>query len=77
MSGFAFDPSTVEAAAGDVITWTNNDSAPHTATLKDDPACTTENLGNGQAGSLTFSAAGSYEIFCKIHPDMSATVEVS
>ncbi len=77
MSGNAFTPATITAKVGDVIAWTNNDGVPHTATLRDDPACTTENLGNGETGALTFSAPGTYEYFCKIHTDMSGTVEVT
>jgi plastocyanin len=77
MTGSIFAPSTIEAAVGDVIAWTNSDSVPHTATLRDDPACTTENLGQGDTGALTFSAAGTYEFFCKIHSDMTGTIEVT
>jgi plastocyanin len=77
MTGQAFSPSTIEAKVGDVIAWTNNDSVPHTATFKDDPTCTTENLGQGETGGLTFSAAGTYAFFCKIHTDMTGTIEVT
>jgi plastocyanin len=77
MAGRAFSPTTIQAKVGDVITWTNNDTLPHTATLTDDPTCTTENLGAGASGSLTFSAAGSYAFFCKVHSDMTGTIEVT
>lgn len=77
MTGRAFSPGTIQARVGDVIAWTNGDSVPHTATFKDDPTCTTENLGNGETGGLTFSAAGTYSYFCKIHPDMTGTIEVT
>lgn len=77
MEGVAFVPSTITAAVGDVIAWTNDDSLPHTATLTDDPACTTENLGTGETGALTFSEAGTYAFFCKIHPDMTGTIEIT
>ena len=40
IEGFAFGPSTIEAKVGDVIAFTNKDSASHTATLDDD-GCTT------------------------------------
>lgn len=77
MTGNAFSPGTIQAKVGDVITWTNGDGVPHTATYKDDPACTTERLGQGESGGLTFSAAGTYAFFCKIHTDMTGTVEVT
>lgn len=77
MTGNAFSPGTIQAKVGDVITWTNGDGAPHTATYKDDPACTTERLGQGDSGGLTFSAAGTYAFFCQIHTDMTGTIEVT
>src|SRR5215204_2066691 len=75
MTGIAFSPGTIQAKVGDVISWTNSDDVPHTATYKDDPACTTERLGQGESGGLTFSAAGTYAFFCKIHASMTGTIE--
>jgi plastocyanin len=76
IEGFAYSPRTVEARTGDIVAWTNMDAAPHTATL-DDGSCTTANLGKDGTGALRFSAAGSYGYFCRIHPDMKGTVEVT
>jgi len=75
IAGFAF-PATIAAKVGDVVGFTNEDGAPHTATL-DDGTCTTENLAQGATGSLVFSTAGSYPFHCKIHPNMTGTVEVA
>jgi plastocyanin len=72
----AFIPGRVEAGVGDVITLQNADGVPHTATL-DDGSCTTENLGQDASGSLTFSAAGEYPFFCRVHPDMTGTIVIS
>jgi plastocyanin len=77
MAGFAFSPATITAKVGDVVTWTNNDSTPHTATVQSDATCTTENLASGASGSIAFNVAGSYDFFCKIHPNMTGKVEVS
>lgn len=77
MSGITFVPATIQAKVGDVIAWTNNDTVAHTATFKDDPTCTTELLAPGATGALTFSAAGTYALICKIHATMSATIEVT
>ena len=77
MAGTAFTPSTIQAKVGDVIAWTNNDSVGHTATVDDDPACTTETLAQGASGALTFSAAGSYAFHCKIHSSMTGTIEIT
>ena len=77
MSGIAFVPTTISAKVGDAIVWTNNDTVPHTATYTDDPACTTPNLDPGATGGLTFSAAGTYPFFCKVHATMTGTIEVT
>lgn len=77
MKDRAFDPATITAKVGDVVAWTNNDSVGHTATMTDDATCTTPNLGSGVSGAIQFTAAGSYAFFCKVHPDMKGTVEVS
>ncbi len=72
---FAF-PSTIDATVGDVIGFTNKDSAPHTATL-DDESCTTDNIVKGASAGLTFSAAGDYAFHCRIHPQMVGTIKVA
>jgi len=77
MAGTAFTPSTIQAKVGDVIAWTNNDSVGHTATVDDDPACTTETLAAGASGALTFSKAGTYAFHCKIHSSMTGTIEIT
>ena len=76
IAGRAFGPGKVTAAVGDVIVWTNKDSVPHTATLDDD-SCTTSSLGEDVSGALTFSAPGTYPYHCRIHPDMTGTIEIS
>jgi plastocyanin len=74
---FDFDPATVQASVGDVVTWTNDGDAPHTATLDDHPDCATPELANGESGGIQFNAAGTYAFHCALHPDMTGTVEVS
>jgi plastocyanin len=76
MAGFAFSPATVSIAAGETVSWTNGDDAPHNATMIDG-ACQTGNLSKGETGALTFTAAGTYGYRCTIHPTMNGTVEVS
>lgn len=75
IEGFAFSPGSVTATVGDVVTFTNKDAASHTATL-DDGSCDTGGIAADATGALTFSAAGTYPFHCKIHPDMTGTIEV-
>ncbi len=77
IANFAFDPAQVSAKVGDTVTWTNNDSTGHTATVDNNDTCTTVTLENGASGGITFTAAGSYPFHCKIHPNMTGTIEVT
>ena len=72
---FAFEPGSVEIPVGTTVTWTNQDSAPHTATA-DSGAFDTGQLMQGQSGSVTFDAAGSFPYFCAVHPNMRGTITV-
>jgi plastocyanin len=73
---FAFSPAAITATVGQTITFTNGDSAPHTATL-DDASCTTPNIANGSSDGLTFTAPGTYPFHCNVHPNMKGTITIS
>jgi plastocyanin len=76
IEGFAFDPADIQATVGQTITFSNGDSAPHTATL-DDGSCTTPNIAEGASDGLVFNAAGTYPFHCNVHPDMKGTITIS
>lgn len=77
----AYDPNPVQAKAGDTVTWTNNDSTPHTATSgqdgKPDGTFDSSTMAQGKSFSFTFDKAGEYPYFCTLHPNMAGTVSVS
>jgi plastocyanin len=73
IKGMAFDPPTLEVAAGDTITFTNEDSAPHTATALDG-SFDTGRLGKGDSAQVTIAAAGAFDYKCNIHPSMKGAV---
>ena len=75
IENFTFTPGDITAAVGETITWTNADSAAHTATL-DDNSCDTGNIASGASAGLVFDAAGSYPYHCKIHPNMTGTITI-
>jgi plastocyanin len=76
VGGFQWGP--VTAKVGDVITWTNTDSAPHKVGL-DDGSCTMSgNIdGGGGKASLVFSVAGTYPFHCTIHSSMKGTITIT
>lgn len=73
MQNFAFNPSKLQVKVGDTVTWTNQDSAPHTVT---GDAFQSAQLAAGGTYSFTFDKAGTYAYKCSIHPTMTGTVVV-
>jgi LPXTG-motif cell wall-anchored protein len=80
-----YSPASVTISAGDTVTWTNNGAAPHTVTADNGsfdsspncPADTDACLQGGDTYSHTFSSAGTFGYFCKVHgQSMSGTVVV-
>jgi plastocyanin len=76
ISGFAFQPPTLEVTAGSTVSWTNDDAAQHTVTSADG-TFDSGTLGSGAAFSHTFGAAGSFAYSCLIHPTMTGEVVVA
>ncbi len=73
IKGMKFNPPTLEVAAGDTITFTNEDGAPHTATALDG-SFDTGRLGKGDKAQVKISAAGTFDYKCNIHPSMKGSV---
>jgi plastocyanin len=77
ISGYAFSPAVLTITAGDTVTWTNSDQAPHDVTTTSAPvAIRGSRMEKGQSWSYTFSTPGTYAYICSIHPDMKASVIV-
>src|SRR5215203_579111 len=82
----AYQPNPIQVSVGNTVTWTNNDSQPHTVTSgsngqPDNKFNSSPNfsplLNPGQTFSFTFTEAGEYPYFCTLHPNMVGTVSVS
>jgi plastocyanin len=73
---FAYSPNVVEIAAGDTVTWTNQDEVPHTATGEDRGVLQSGTISPGASFSQVFPEAGEFGYFCEFHPNMSGTVVV-
>ncbi|MDQ3837060.1 MAG: plastocyanin/azurin family copper-binding protein [Thermoproteota archaeon] len=82
----AFQPNPVSVKVGDTITWTNNDSQPHTVVsgangTPDGKFDSSPNFNPlivpGGTFEHTFTEAGEYPYYCALHPNMVGTVSVS
>src|SRR6266568_1697774 len=77
IENYAYAPSSITVEVGDTITWTNDDTAPHTITTSSGPqALSSPYLSKGQSWGFTFRAPGTYSYYCAVHPYMRAQVIV-
>jgi plastocyanin len=71
----AFQPEAISVSAGDTVAWDNDDSEGHTVTAVDG-AFNSGVMTVGDAFSMTFETAGTFDYLCAIHPEMQGTVSV-
>jgi plastocyanin len=76
IDNFAFVPATLTIRAGSTVTWTNHDEEPHTVAASDG-SFHSPGMGTGATFSHTFSAAGTFDYVCSIHPMMHGSVVVT
>lgn len=75
IENFAYDPTPVAIKVGDTVTWTNNDTVPHTVTANDG-SFQSGTLQSGQTFSFTFTTTGTIDYHCEFHPNMHGQVVV-
>jgi len=78
-SASGFNPSSETVpAVNTTVKWTNNDSVQHTVTSTTVPLYGTfnESVNAGASVCLKFTAAGTFNYHCSIHPSMTGTVIV-
>ena len=73
IKGMKFTPAVLEVAAGDTVTFTNEDSAPHTATANDG-SFDTGRLGKGESATVEIAGAGTFDYICLIHRSMKGQI---
>ncbi|HTJ91427.1 MAG TPA: cupredoxin domain-containing protein [Acidocella sp.] len=76
INDYTFTPGTVTVHPGDMVTWNNQDSTPHTATSLDGASFDSAAIVPGGKWSFTFKTPGTYKYHCAIHPDMQGEVDV-
>lgn len=76
IADFEYEPSVLDVTPGTVVTWTNEDSAPHTATSSDE-IFDTDRLDKGETSYVTFETPGTYDYICAYHPYMEGSIIVS
>ena len=79
IANFAFAPAELRISAGTEVTFTNSDTAPHTATAGTDEEPMPERFDTGllQPGdsfSVRFDEPGTFAYFCERHPPMTGVI---
>ena len=77
-----YTPFETKVKVGTKVTWTNSDTAAHTATSGTptkgpDGTFDSSLIPAGKSFSYTFSKAGKYDYFCMVHPWMVGKVTVA
>ena len=75
IANFAFSPATLTIAAGQSVTWSNDDGAPHGLAYKDGMKGTDVLLA-GASFSRTYDKPGTFDYLCAVHPYMTGKVIV-
>ena len=75
IDNFTFAPARLIVKTGTTVTWRNEDDIPHTVTASS-RLFKSKALDTDDSFSFTFTAPGTYEYFCSLHPRMTGTVVV-
>ncbi len=80
IKNFAFDPQRLTVNTGSIVRWENRDNAPHRIVFIDSAGRDTDVdssvLSSSQSWSNRFDTPGTYDYYCKIHPEMTGTIIV-
>jgi plastocyanin len=75
IDNFTFTPQEITITRGTTLTWVNDDDIPH-AIAASNKAFRSKAMDTEEKFSFTFSAPGTYEYFCSLHPHMQGKVIV-
>jgi amicyanin len=74
IDNFTFGPQKLTVKVGDTVTWTNEDDIPHTVVSTGH--FRSKALDTEDKYSFTFTAPGTFEYFCGLHPHMQGSIVV-
>jgi len=77
IQNFSFSPAAAFVKVGTIVTWVNNDSAPHTVTADSGTVLNSPTLQPGQTYSVTLNNLGTISYHCKFHSSMHGSITVT
>jgi plastocyanin len=75
MENLVISPAEASAKVGDTIEWINKDILAHTATARNGEWDVM--LPPNKTGTLVLKKAGTFDYYCRFHPNMKATLVVA
>jgi amicyanin len=75
IDNFTFNPPEINIPAGTAVTWKNEDDIPHTV-VATNKAFRSKAMDTNDEYSFVFTAPGTYDYFCSLHPHMTGKVIV-
>jgi len=76
IDNFSFLPQTLTVPAGTTVTWINRDDVPHTVVSVDKKTIVSTALDTDEKFSFKFTATGTNDYFCSVHPHMKGKIIV-
>lgn len=73
-AGKAFNPSDLQVKVGDSVKFNNDDTVAHAVLVKGPHETNLGQMKPGDAKSVSFDQAGTYDVKCAIHPKMKLTI---
>lgn len=74
ITDLAFSSAEITVHKGDTVEWVNDDVFDHTATDKNEKWDVA--IPAGKTGQLAMQQAGTFDYFCRFHPNMTGTIRV-
>ena len=77
ISSFLFGPEKLVVRNNQYVTWTNTDDSPHQVTIAGEGGTRTPVILKGQSQALKFTAPGTYDYICGLHPGMKGEIRIT
>lgn len=75
-AGKAFNPGALQVKVGDSVKFNNDDTVAHAVLVKGPQETNLGQIKPGDAKSVSFDQAGTYDVKCAIHPKMKLAITV-
>jgi plastocyanin len=76
LDNFSFRPDKLTVPVGTTVTWINRDDVPHTVVSTDKKTIVSPALDTDEKFSYTFTATGTNDYYCSVHPHMKGRIIV-